>query len=291
MLIDVHAAAVAGDDWHLMRGNPWVARFVTGLRRPKERIPGREFAGTVVAAGPRVRGFQRGDIVFGWCRGAFASQVAASVTSILPAPADLEATELAVVPTSGVTALQALRAANVGPGARVAIVGASGGVGTFAVQIAAAWGAQVTAVCGPGGADLVNGLGAARVVDYHRDDFTVGERYDAIIDLVGAAPLRSIARAITKGGTAVLVSASGGPMLGGTERFLAARAVSVMGRKRITSIFHRPVIDDLQVLVDMMNARTLTPVLSATYPLGAVPDAVEHFAAGHGRGKVAIQVS
>jgi NADPH:quinone reductase-like Zn-dependent oxidoreductase len=292
VLLEIHAAAVAGDDWHLLRGQPYVARVVTGLRRPKLRVPGRDVAGRVEAVGAAVTRLRPGDEVFGWCNGAFAEHVAVPGGQLVRKPTNLTLEQAAVVPISGLTALQAVR--DVGraqPGDHVLVIGASGGVGTFAVQIAKALGTEVTGVCSTTNADLVRSIGADHVVDYTLEDFTQrGRRYDVIIDLVGNRSLSDVRRALERRGTLVLVGGTGGRWFKGTHRFIGALALSPFVRHRLRPLIHRDRTRDLETLKDLIEAGKLTPVVSAHYPLAEVPDAIRHFAQGHARGKVAITV-
>jgi NADPH:quinone reductase-like Zn-dependent oxidoreductase len=292
VLVRVHASAVAGDDWHLIRGWPWVARPATGLLRPRRRVPGRELAGRVEAVGTAVTRWQPGDEVFGWAAsGAFAEHAAADHDSLVRRPVDLPPQRAAVTPVSAVTALQALRdVGNVGAGHRVLIIGASGGVGTFAVQIAKALGAHVTGVAGTTNLDLVRSLGADEVVDYTRRDPTAAGPFDLIVDLVGNLPLRRLRRALTPAGTLVMAAGTGGRVLKGTQRFLTGPLLSPGSRRRMRPLVHRDRREDLVAVRDMIEAGAVAPVLSAEYPLVRVPEAVGHFAPGHSTGKVAVTI-
>ena len=292
VLVDVHAAAVAGDDWHLMQGRPYAARIATGLRRPKNRVPGRDVAGRVEAVGAAVTKLRAGDEVFGWCNGAHAEHVAVPAGQLARKPTPLTLEQAAVVPTSGFTALQAVRdVGRVEPGHQVLVIGASGGVGTFAVQIAKALGAAVTSVCSTTNTALVASLGADAVIDYTLEDFTQRpERYDVIIDLVGNRSLADMRRVLGPSGTLVLVGGTGGRWLKGTHRFAGALLVTPFVRQRLRPLIHRDRKTDLKTLRQLIEAGKVTPVVSAHYPLAEVPDAIRHFAQGHARGKVVITI-
>jgi len=292
VLVRVHASAVAGDDWHLVRGLPYVARMVTGLLKPKNRIPGRDVAGVVEAVGRNVTQFGPGDGVFGWCEGAFAEYATASEDWLALKPSNLTFEQAAVVPISGFTALQAVGdTGRLQPGQQVLIIGASGGVGTFAVQIAKSSDATVVGVCSTGSLDLVRSLGADRVVDYTQEDFTRdGQRYDLIVDMVGARSLADTRRVLSPAGTLVMVGSSGGRWFKGTDRWAGAVLMSPFVRQRLRPLVHTDRKDDLVVLKQLIEARKVTPVISAQYPLSRVAEAISHFEEGHARGKVVIMV-
>ncbi len=293
VLVRVEAAAVAGDDWHLMAGWPWVARPATGLLRPRRRIPGREIAGVVETTGPEVRHLMPGDEVFGWGDGGLAEFAAVPERQLTLKPSSLSLVEAAVVPVSGFTALQALRdAGGLRPRQHVLIVGGSGGVGTFAVQIAKTLGAEVTALQGPGGGALVRELGADHVLDHTRDDVAAGPtRFDVVVDLVGARPAADYRRALRSDGTLVLVGGTGGRVFKGTGGFLHAALLNPLVRHRLRVLVHRDDAEDLRTLAQFADGGSLRPVVSAVYPLEEVAAAVTHFQGGHGRGKVAVAVT
>jgi len=292
VLVRVHASAVAGDDWHLVRGLPYVARMVTGLLKPKNQIPGRDVAGVVEAVGRNVTQFGPGDGVFGWCEGAFAEYATASEDWLALKPRNLTFEQAAVVPISGFTALQAVGdSGRLQPGQLVLIIGASGGVGTFAVQIAKSFGATVVGVCSAGSVDLVRSVGADRVVDYTQEDFTRdGQRYDLIVDMVGARSLADTRRVLSPTGTLVMVGSSGGPWFKGTDRWAGAVLLSPFIRQRLRPLVHTDSKDDLVVLKQLIEAGKVTPVISAQYPVSRVAEAISHFEEGHARGKVVITV-
>ena len=292
VLVEVHAAAVSGDDWHLMRGEPYAARLATGLRKPKHRVPGRDVAGRVRAIGSAVTALRPGDEVFGWCDGAFAEHVAVPAGQLVVKPTNLTLEQAAVVPISGFTALQAVRdVGRVKPGHHVLVIGASGGVGTFAVQIAKAFGASVTGVCSTTNTDLVRSIGADHVVDYTLEDFAQhSQRYDVIIDLVGNRSLSDLRRALARRGTLVLVGGTGGRWFKGTHRFFGALVVSPFVRQRLRPLIHQDRKSDLATLKVLIEAGKLSPVVSAYFSLAELPEATRHFAQGHARGKIAITV-
>lgn len=293
VLVRVHATSVAGDDWHLMRGLPYVARMESGLFRPKRSIPGQDVAGTVEAVGPNVTRFAPGDEVFGWTDGgAFAEYVAISAGALARKPGKLTFEQAAAVPIVGLTALQALRdRGRIQAGQRVLINGAAGGVGTFAVQIAKTFGTHVTGVCSTRNIDLVRSIGADDVINYTRDDFTRGtRRFDLILDMVGNRSLARIRRALTPDGTLVLVGGRGGRWFMGTDRMIRALLVSPFVGQRLVPHIHAKSLDDLVALRDMIEAGTVTPVVARQYALEEVPEAIRTFETWHSSGKVVITV-
>jgi NADPH:quinone reductase-like Zn-dependent oxidoreductase len=304
VLLRIQAAAVAGDDWHLVRGLPYIARMVTGLFKPKNRVPGRDVAGRVEAVGKHVTRFQQGDEVFGWCEGAFAEYAAVSENALALKPANLTLEQAAVVPVSAFTALQALRdEGRIQPGHKVLIIGASGGVGTFAVQIAKSFEAEVTGVCSTRNVDLVRSIGADRVIDYTREDFSQsGQRYDLILDLVGNRSLSDCRRALSPAGALVMVGSAGLATPGGSRltgmdrwfmgvhRWVRALVLSLFVRQRLRPLVHTDNKEDLVFLKELIEAGKVMPVISARYPLSEVSEAIRHFQAGHACGKVVITV-
>jgi NADPH:quinone reductase-like Zn-dependent oxidoreductase len=295
VLVRVRAAGLDRGTWHMMAGRPYLLRIIGfGLRRPKNRVPGLDVAGTVVAVGSSVTRFSAGEEVFGISRGSFAEYAAVREDKLTRKPASLSFEQAAVVPVSGGTAIQALTdAGRVQKGQKVLIIGASGGVGSYAVQLAKAFGAEVTAVCSTGKLDLVRSLGADHVVDYTRDDFADGTaRYDLILDIGGNAPLSRLRRALTRSGTLVIVGGEeGGKWTGGFGRSLRAPVLSLFVSQRLTMLASKERASDQEVLTDLIEAGKVTPTIDRTYPLDSVPDAMRHLETGEARGKIAITVS
>jgi NADPH:quinone reductase-like Zn-dependent oxidoreductase len=295
VLVRVHAAGVHIGDWHVMTGRPYLMRVMGfGLRAPKARVRGTDVAGTVEAVGRNVTRFRAGDDVFGTCDGSFAEHARAREGTIAPTPANLTFEQAAAVPTSACTALQALRdAGGIKSGQTVLIVGASGGVGMFAVQIAKALGADVTGVCSTTKVDAVRSIGADHVVDYTQEDFTRGgQRYDLILDMVGNRSLSDLRRALTPRGTLVLVGGEGGDRwIGAVGRSIRALVVSPFVSQRLRMIIAAAKAQDLRFLTELIEAGKLRPVIDRTYPLSEVPDAIRYLNEGHARGKIVINVS
>jgi NADPH:quinone reductase-like Zn-dependent oxidoreductase len=295
VLVRVHAAGLDRGTWHLMAGQAYLIRLMGyGLRAPKNRVPGLDVAGTVVTTGAAVTRFAPGDEVFGISRGSFADFACAREDKLARKPANLTFDQAAVVAVSGLTALQALcDVGHVRMGQRVLIVGASGGVGTFAVQIAKACGAEVTGVCSTAKLELVRSIGADHVIDYTQEDFADGhDRYDLILDIGGNAPLSRLRRALTPSGTLVIVGGEdGGRFTGGIGRQLRAVALSPFVHQRLAMKTPKEHHADLERLVDLIEVGDVTPVIERTYPLQQVPDAMRHLQAGHARGKVVIAVA
>ena len=292
VLIRVHAAGLDRGTWHLLAGEPYLVRLVCGLRKPRNRVPGLDVAGTVAAAGAQVTRFAAGDEVFGIARGSFAEYAPARAGKLAHKPASLTFGQAAAVAVSGLTALQGLRdVGRLRPGQHVLIIGASGGVGTFAVQIGKALGAQVTGVCSPAKAGLVASIGADHVLDYTRDDFANGaQRYDLILDLAGNTPLSRLRRALTATGTLVLAGGENAGRWTGMSRQLRALALSPFVRQRFTMLVSRQRQADLEHLAQLIEAGQLTPVIDTAYPLHEAADAMRHLVAGHARGKITISV-
>jgi NADPH:quinone reductase-like Zn-dependent oxidoreductase len=294
VLVRVHAAGLDRGVWHVMAGLPYLIRFVGfGLRRPKVRVRGMDLAGTVEAVGPNVTRFQPGDEVFGWCDGSFAEYAVAPEDQLAAKPANLSFEQAAVVATSGFAALQGLRDVGaVKPGQRVLVIGAAGGVGSFGVQLAKAFGAEVTGVASSSQVELVRSLGADQVIDYTREDVTDGtRRWDLIVDTGGHRSLSRLRRALTPTGTLVIVGSEGrGRWLGGFDRNLRALVLSGFVSQRLRMLSSKPGQADLQVLRELLEAGRLTPPVGRTYPLGEVPEAIRQMVEGHGGGKIVIAV-
>jgi NADPH:quinone reductase-like Zn-dependent oxidoreductase len=291
VLVRVRAASVNPQDWHLMRASPFVVRATgTGLRAPTNPIRGTDAAGEVEAVGKDVTRLRPGDEVFGWCQGAFAEYVCADERHFVPKPADLSFESAAALPLAGCTALQGLRDTGaVEPGQHVLIIGAGGGVGTFAVQIAKELGCRVTGVCSTAKLDLVRSLGTDHVIDYTQEDFTRGEqRYDLILQLAGTASPSACRRALTPTGTLALSSGEG--RFAGIDRVLRALVSSPLVRQRLRPFLTKETTEDLVALAELVEAGKVTPVIDRTYPLSGVPEAIAYLEEGHARGKVVITV-
>ena len=294
VLVRVHAAGCGPDVWHLMTGMPYMARLAIGLRTPKLPVLGWDVAGTVDAVGSNVMGIQPGDEVMGTTKGSFAELAIAKADDLVPKPAGLSFEEAGALPISGITALRAVRdEGHVQPGQTVLIIGAAGGVGSLAVQIAKAYGATVTAVSSTSKEDLVRSIGADDVIDYTREDFTDGSRrWDVIIDTAGRRPLSELRRALTPKGTLVIVGGDGGGRwTGGFFRgMLRAPVVSLFVGQRLRGLATKVKREDLIALTELVEAGTLKPVIDRTYPLIEAPDAIRYLEEGHSRGKIVITV-
>jgi NADPH:quinone reductase-like Zn-dependent oxidoreductase len=294
VLVHVHAAGLDRGTWHLMTGKPYLMRVAgMGFRGPKDRVPGRDLAGTVAAVGSAGTRFAVGDEVYGVGRGSFAEYAVAREDKLARKPATLSFEQAAVVPISAATALEALvDVGRVEPGQRVLVVGASGGVGSYAVQLAKALGAEVTGVAGTAKQDLVRSLGADHVLDYTRDDYADGTRhYDLILDIAGNPKLSRLRRALTPKGTAVLVGGEdGGNLTGGMNRTLRALALSPVVGQRFAAFINKERGSDLERLAELIEAGQVTPSIDRTYPLAQVPEAMRQLEAGEVRGKVAITI-
>lgn len=289
VLVKVRAASVNAGDWHITRGRPLVIHLIEGLRRPKNPIRGMDVAGIVEAVGRNVTRFRPGDEVVGMYGGTFAEYVCGKERHFVPKPAGLTFEQVAAVPVAGETALQGLRdKGRIRPKQKVLVNGASGGVGTFAVQIAKALGAEVTGVCSPRNVDLIRSIGADRVIDYTREDFTRdGHRYDLLFDVAGNRPFSECKRVLNPDGTLVLAGQSG-RRTPSILPLLMAPVVSRFGRRKRIAFIANHKNEDLAFLMDLMLARKVTPVIDRRFPLHEVPEAVRYVGEGHPRGKVVI---
>ncbi|WP_327731054.1 NAD(P)-dependent alcohol dehydrogenase [Streptomyces sp. NBC_00487] len=291
VLVRVLASSVDRGTWHMMAGLPYAIRPVSGLRKPKLPNPGRNLAGVVEAVGPEVTGFAPGDEVYGTAVAAFAEYAATRPDRIAPKPTGLTFEEAATVPVSALTALQAVRdKAKVQEGQQVLITGAAGGVGTFAVQLAHALGARVTAVASTPKLDAVRALGADHVIDYTREDFlAVPRRYDAIIDIAGNRGLRDLRRALTPRGRLVITGGgTNGRWLGGTDRQLRAQLLSPFTGRHLGTFISSEHADGLRDLTVLIDTGTLSPLVDRVYPLTETAAALRHLLAGRATGKVAL---
>jgi NADPH:quinone reductase-like Zn-dependent oxidoreductase len=292
VLVRVMASSANPRDWHLMRGLPLIARPQIGLRKPKWRFPGSDVAGVVETVGSGVTRFAPGDEVFANVESGGFSEYAPVPESVLARkPSNLTFEEAAVVPLAATTALQLLRHGGVREGRKVLIVGASGGVGSFAVQIAKALGAHVTGVCSSGNVELVRSLGADEVIDYTREDLTARGPYDVIVQLGGTTPARALRRALKRDGALVLSSGEGGGRwFGPMGRLVSAMLLSPFVSQKIGSKTATASAEDLDTLRTMIEAGEIKPVIEQTYPLSETPEAIRRVETAHVRGKLAITV-
>jgi NADPH:quinone reductase-like Zn-dependent oxidoreductase len=290
VLVKVHAAGLDRGTEHLMTGKPYAMRLVTGLRRPKNRVSGRDVAGTVVGVGSSVTRFAPGDEVYGVAPGSFAEYAVGREDKLAVKPANLTFEQAAVVPISGGTALQALTdVGKVQAGQQVLVIGASGGVGSYAVQIAKALGAEVTGVASTAKADFVASLGADHVLDYTRDDFADGtRRYDLILDVGGGSSLRRLRRALTPRGTVVFVGAENTGNVTGMGRQVRGALLSMFVRQRLALLTAKERASDLELLTEYLEARRVAPSIAESYPLAKAKDAMRLLEAGMVRGKVVL---
>ena len=295
VLVRVRAASINAYDWHMLRGSPYLVRMMEGLRRPKSSALGMDVAGEIEAVGKNVTAFRPGDQVYGSRQGSLAEYVRATARSFLvPKPSGLSFEQAAAVPMAATTALQAVRdVGQLKPGDHVLINGASGGVGTFAVQIAKALGARITAVCSTGNVDQARSLGADEVIDYTKEDFTRGaRRYDVIVDIAASKSLGSRRRVLKSDGLLVGVGAANGG--GGTASIAAgmlqAAVLSRFGKQKIPFFLAKTKKDDLIFLTRMIEAGKVRPVIDRTYPLSETAEAFRYLGAGHARAKVVITV-
>jgi len=294
VLISVRAAGCGPDVWHIMAGKPYIARGIPEVRRAVKAPRGRDVAGVIDKVGANVTDFAPGDEVLGVVEGSFAERAAGTTSKLVRKPERLSWDEAAALPISACTALQAVRdVADVKAGQRVLIVGAGGGVGTFAVQIAKAFGAQVTGVCSSGKADLVRSLGADDIIDYTRDDFTDGSRqWDAIVDCAGRRPLRKLRRALTpEGALAIVGGDGGGNWTGGFFRqTLRAPLLSLVTSQKMRPVTTKENREDLETLVSLIEGGEVTPVVDRTFSLAEASEAVHYLEKGHAAGKVVVMI-
>jgi len=296
VLVRVRAAGLDRGVWHVMTGLPYLVRVVVptmGLGRPKVPVRGMDLAGQVEAIGGGVTRFRPGDAVFGWADGSYAEYASVPEGQLVPMPANLGFEQVAAVAISGLAALQGLRdVGEIQAGQKVLVIGAAGGVGSFAVQLAKAFGAHVTGVGSTTQLDLIRSLGADEVVDYTRDDVTDGSRHwDLILDTAGHRSLSQLRRALTPRGTLVIVGSEvRGRWMGGFDRNLRAVALSRLVGQRLRMLSSTPRQDDLQTLRELIEAGKVTPVVDRTFPLPETPEAIRHLLRGHGRGKIVITV-
>jgi NADPH:quinone reductase-like Zn-dependent oxidoreductase len=293
VLVRVRAASVNPADWYAMAGIPWVARPQMGLRKPRAGRLGLDLAGEVTAVGAGVTRFQPGDEVFGAGTGTLAEYAVASEDALVGKPANLSFEQAAAVPVAGLTALQGLRdKGRLQPGQQVLVNGASGGVGTFAVQVAKALGAEVTGVCSTRNVEMVGSLGAARVVDYTREDFTrTDRRYDLLLDVAGSRPWSACRQVLTPRGILVLVGAPrGSRLLGPLDHILKVRLASLRASQKVVFFISKALQRDLEALRELLAAGKVTPVVERTYALPEAAEAFRHLGEGHARGKLVIAV-
>jgi len=294
VLVRVRAAGVDRGVWHMMAGLPYPIRLAGyGVRAPKNPVPGMDVAGVVEAIGRNVTRFRPGDEVFGVARGTFAEYTRAPEAKLALKPANLTFEQAAVVPISAMTALQGVRDhGRIQPGDKVLITGASGGVGSYAVQLVKAFGAEVTAVCSTTKLDLVRSLGADHVVDYTQDDFTAsGHRYDVILDIAGNTPLSRLRRTLTPNGTLVIMGGeTDGKWLGGSDRQLRAMLLSPFVSQRLGTFVNTEKHELLLDLTPLLESGQVTPVVDRQYPLEEAPKAIRYLIEGHARGKLVITV-
>ncbi len=292
VLVRVHAAGLDRGTWHLMTGTPYAVRLVMGLRRPKQPVPGRDVAGIVEEVGAAVTRFAPGDEVFGMGDGTFAEYAAVREDKLALKPANLSFEEAAVVSISAVTALRALtEVGHVAAGQRVLVTGSSGGVGSYAVQLAKAMGAEVTGEASTAKLDFVRSLGASHVVDYTKDDFADGSRrYDLIVDVAGNPSVSRLRRALTPTGTAVIVGGEGSGQLTGMGRQLRALLTSPFVRQRLAMLVSKEQASDLEALRPFLESGQVRPSVDQVFALDQAPEAMRRLETGQARGKIAISV-
>lgn len=293
VLIKVRAAALNPLDWHFMRGTPYVVRVAaSGLRKPKDQRLGVDVAGQVEAVGRKVKEFNAGDAVFGTCRGAFAEYACTAETSLVMKPENVTFEQAAAVPVAAFTALQGLRdKGKIRPGQKVLINGAAGGVGTFGVQIAKAFGAEVTGVCSTRNLEMVRSIGADHLIDYTNEDFTKGQLgYDLILDCVGNHSLSSGKRVLRPKGRLVMAGGASGRWKMGLTRGILAMVLSLFGSRKLVGMLAKMRKEDLVVLKDLLEAGKVAPVVDRSYRLSELPEAMWYLEEGHARGKVVISL-
>jgi len=290
VLIEVRAASVNPFDWHLMRGTPYIVRIMAGLLKPKDKRLGVDVAGQVEAVGRNVTQFKPGDEVFGACRGAFAEYACTSESALVMKPDNVTFEQAASVPVAAFTALQGLRdKGHLQPGQKVLINGAAGGVGTFAVQIAKLFGADVTGVCSTRNVDMVRSIGADRVIDYTQEDFTKsGQRYDLFFDSVGNHSLLACRRVLNPKGIYIVVGGPDGRWLGPLARMIKTLVLSWFVSQNLVMFLAKRSKEDLTIMHELMEAGKVTPVIDKRYRLSEVPEAIRYLQEGHARGKVVI---
>jgi NADPH:quinone reductase-like Zn-dependent oxidoreductase len=294
VLLRVHAAGCGPDVWHLMTGLPYFVRLMPGFRKLKAGVRGRDVAGTMEAVGPNVTAFQPGDEVMGIVEGSFAELAVGRPDRLVPKPSRLTFEQAAAAPISGITALRAIRdVGKVQRGQKVLVIGAAGGVGTLTVQVAKAFGAEVTGVCSTSKVDHVRAIGADEVIDYTREDFTDGRRrWDVIVDTAGRRPLSVLRCGLARHGTLVIVGGEGGGRWTGGffRQILQAPLLSVFTGQRLRPLITTEKLEDLQALAELIEAGDVTPVVGTTYPLVDAPEAIRELEGGHASGKIVITV-
>lgn len=291
VIVRVHTAGVDFGVWHLMEGMPYAMRLGTGLRRPRNPVRGLELAGVVVEVGAKVTAFAPGDEVFGIGQGSFAEYARASQSTLVRKPPNVGFEEAAAVPVSATTALVGVRAAKIEAGQKVLVIGAGGGVGSYAVQLARTMGAEVTGVCSTSKLDHVRFLGATHVIDYTREDITAGARsYDAIIDLAGRRSVSTLRRVLSPTGTLVILGGEGGGRWLGMGRQIWSQIVGLTTKQKFRSPLALVNQADLRILTEMLEMGKLRPIIDRRYPLSEVPAAIRVLATGHSRGKSVITI-
>ena len=291
VVLDVHAASVNPLDVHMLTGTPMLVRLSAGLRRPKQPVRGADVAGVVAAVADDVTDLAVGDRVVGMARGSFAEQAIASAAALTAIPDDMSFADAAALPVAGVTALQAIRDhARVPAGGSLLIIGAAGGVGTFAVQIAASMGIEVTGVCSTRNVEMVRGLGASRVIDYTSEEVVDGTKYHAIIDNVGSHSLGDMRRSLVDDGAFVIVSGKKGRFIRPVDRIVAAKLRFLIGSQRAESFTARETPDELRELLGSIERGELRPVIDRRFPLADTAEAMRYVMTGHARAKVIVDV-